>query len=140
MRKLFLLFILGLFIFSGCDYQGSYAFKVKNATEETITLIFLNESRSDFARLHEHENVEKIVLLPSEEKLVRVVDGGLNSRSHDCLTNHGIAYFTELVFDTYVNEERLEKQIWQAENLTFRETSKWSGEYKMTITNDMIKR
>ena len=135
MKKAFSLFILSLFVLSGCDYQGSYTFKVKNATQKTITLKFEYDSRP-----YQTENKKEVVLLPAEEKIIRVIDAPLNSPAHDCLVEHGMGYFNELVFDTYVDDENLEKQLWQAENWTYRKLSKWSGEYTMTITNDMIKK
>jgi hypothetical protein len=136
MKKVFLLLILSLFIFSGCDYQGSYTFKIKNSTKETITLKFVDDS---YSKYHD-ENQEEVILLPQKEMIVRIVDAPLNSPAHDCLTDHGIAYFKELIFDTYVNGEKLEKQLWQAENWTYNKKSKWSAEYKMTITNEMIEK
>lgn len=135
MRKVFSLFILSLFMFISCDYLGSYTFKIKNATQETITLKFRNESNS-----YDEENKEEVILLPTEEKIVRIIDGPLNSSSHDCLTEHGIAYFIELVFDTYVNGEKLERQLWQAENWTYHKNSKYSADYNMTLTDEMIKK
>ena len=141
MKKVFILFILSLFVFSGCDYVGTFTFKIENATQETITLRFVNKSHSSsLANRLGDGNEEEVILLPQEEKIIRVIDGQLNSRAHDCLTTHGIAFFNELVFDTYVNEEKLDKQLWQSENWTFRETSKWSAEYQMIITNEMIER
>jgi len=136
MKKVFSLFILSLFIFSGCDYQGSYTFKVKNSTQKTITLRFEHESRSSY----QSENLKEVILLPAEEKVIRVIDAPLNSPAHDCLTEHGIGFFNELVFDTYVNDEKLEKQLWQAENWTYRHKSKWAAEYYMTITEEMIEK
>ena len=134
MKKVFFLFIFSLLIISGCDYQGDYTFKVKNSTQETITLKFLNKSWSG----NPDVNNEEVILEPLEEKIVRIVYAPLNDAAHDCLTLHGIAYFDELIFDTYVNGEKLEKQLWQAENWIYRHKSKWSAEYTMTITNDMI--
>jgi hypothetical protein len=135
MKKVFFLSILSLLVFSSCDFQGSYTFKVKNSTQETITLKFLNDEYSYF-----NENTEEVTLSPTEEKTIRVVSAPLNSQAHDCLTEHGIAYFTGLVFDTYVNGEKLERQLWQAENWTYHHKSKWMAEYHMTITNEMIKK
>ena len=135
MKKVFFLFILSLLFFSGCDYQGFYTFKVKNSTEETITLKFEYESRP-----YQTENKKEVILLPAEEKVIRVIDAPLNSPAHDCLTEHGMGYFNELVFDTYVNDEKLSKQLWQAENWVYRHISKWSAEYTMTIINEMIER
>ena len=134
MKKVFSLLVLSLFIFSGCDYWGFYTFKIKNSTQETITLKFLNNSSYE----RHDENNEEVILLPDEEKVVRIVDAPLNSPAHDCLTEHGIGFFTELVFDTYVNDEKLEKQLWQAENWVYRHKSKWAAEYYMTITEEMI--
>ena len=136
MKKVFSLFFLSLFIFSGCDYWGFYTFKVKNSTEDTITLKFVNNPSYN----RHDENNEEVVLLPAEEKTVRIVDAPLNSRAHDCLTVHGIGFFEELVFETYVNGEKLEKQLWQAENWTYNKKSKWSAVYTMTITNEMIEK
>ncbi|MCL2328038.1 MAG: hypothetical protein FWC39_13240 [Bacteroidetes bacterium] len=133
MKKVFYLFILSLFLFSGCDYWASYTFKVKNSTQETITLKFEREPSS-----YDTKNKKEVVLLPAEEKVIRVIDGSLNDWAHDCLTMHGIGYFNELVFDTYVNDEKLEKQLWQAENWTYQKKSKSAAEYTMTITNEMI--
>jgi len=136
MKQVFFLSILSLFIFAGCDYQGDYTFKVRNSTQDTITLKFLNKSWSGNTDI----NKEEVILEPSEEKTVRIVYAPLNDAAHDCLTQHGIAYFEELVFDTYVNGEKLEKQLWQAENWIYRHNSKWSAEYTLTITNEMIEK
>ena len=133
MKKLFFLFIVSLF-FSGCDNMGFYTFKVKNSTQETIALKFANISPYN----NNKGNNDEVILLPAEEKIVRVIDAQLNSKAHDCLTMHGIGFFEELVFDTYVNGENLEKQLWQTENWTYHRKSKWSGEYTMTITDEMI--
>jgi hypothetical protein len=135
MKKVFSLFILSLLIFSGCDYQGFYTFKVKNSTQETITLKFELD-----ARPYQTENKKEVILLPAEEKVIRVIDAPLNSPAHDCLTEHGMGYFNELVFDIYVNDEKLEKQLWQADNWTYRHVSKWSAEYTMIITDEMIEK
>ena len=136
MKKIFILLILSISI-TGCDVLGSFTFKVKNSTQETITLKFLNDVSSG-ASHGKDVNKKEIVLRPTEEKTVRVLDAQLNARAHDCLTDHGIAYFKELVFDTYVNDEKLEKQLWQAENWTYQKKSEWLAEYNMTITNEMI--
>jgi len=136
MKKIFFLFILSFLVFSGCDFLGFYTFKVRNSTQETITLKFLNNLSYD----RRDENKEEVILLPTEEKTVRIVDGPLNSPAHDCLTEHGIGFFTELIFDTYVNEDKLEKQLWQAENWSFHRNSKYSAVYFMIITDDMIEK
>ena len=135
MKKIFSLFILSLLIFSGCDYQGFYTFKVKNSTQETITLKFEHEPH-----LYQTENKKEVVLLPAEETVIRVIDAPLNSPAHDCLTEHGMGYFNELVFETYINDEKLEKQLWQAENWVYTHKSKWAADYHMTITEEMIEK
>jgi len=133
MKKAFFLFIMSLFVV-GCDYGGTYTFIVKNSTQDTITLIFVNNQSYQ----RHDENIEKVILLPTEEKTVRIVDAPLNSPAHDCLIEHGTHYFSDLVFVTYINEVKLEKQLWQAENWTYQKKSKWIAEYYMTITNEMI--
>ena len=135
MKKVFSLFILSLLVFSGCDYQGSYTFKVKNSTQETITLKFEHEPRP-----YQTGNKKEVTLLPAEETVIRIIDAPLNSPAHDCLTEHGMGYFNELVFETYINDEKLEKQLWQAENWTYHKNSKYSADYFMTITNEMIEK
>lgn len=105
-----------------------YTFTVKNSTQETIVLKFLNDS-------YNSANESEVTLLPSEEKMVRLVDAPLNSPAHDCLNQHGIAYFIDLVFDTYINGEKLDRQLWQSQNWYYAH----STEYKMNITEDMIR-
>jgi len=134
MKKIVSIIVLNFILLASCDFIGTYSFVIKNASDEIITLKFKNISS-----LSPEENKEIVVLLPSEEKKVRDVSGQLNSRSHDCFTKHGIAYFRELVFDTYVNGEKLEKQLWHAENWTYYSKSFMYGVYMMTITNEMIR-
>ena len=135
MKKTFYLIILSLIIFLSCDSQGDYTFIVRNSTQKTIVLKFVNEVPS-----YQAKGKETITLLPDEEKIVRIIYAPLNSPAHDCLSKHGIAFFNELIFDTYVSGEKLEKQLWQAENWKFHYKSKWSAEYSMTITNEIIER
>lgn len=135
MKKIFYLLILFPFLFSSCDYIGNYTFTVKNSTEKTITLKFSNEPHYDI-----DENKEEIILYPAEEKTVRLIDAPMNSPVHDCLTDHGIMFFYELVFDTYIDGEKLEKQLWQAENWQYYKKSKWQAGYNMIITNEMIEK
>jgi len=135
MKKIISLFIISLFVFFSCDYLGTYTFIVKNETQETITLKFLNKS----SYRDPDENKEVVILRPTDEKTVRILDAPFNVYSHDCLTNHGIAYFRELVFDTYVNGVKMEKQLWQAENWIYKKISRTSGKYNMIITDELIK-
>jgi len=140
MKKAFFLFILNLFIISGCDVVGSYTFIIENSTQETITLKFVNKRQNEVDNKRLGYDKEEVILLPKEEKTVRIVDTPINSRAHDCLTDHGIAFFTYLVFETYVNGVKLDKQLWQAENWTYNKKSDWTAEYHMTITNEMIEK
>lgn len=133
MKEVSILLILGLLALTGCDRVSSYTFNVKNSTQDTIALEFLNEG-------YPPEQEENVILLPTEEKKVRIIYGPLNSPAHDCLNEHGIGYFVALVFDTYVNGEKLEKQLWVAENWTYNHKSKYQGEYNMIITNEMIEK
>ena len=138
MKKVFFIFFLSLFIFSACDYWSTYTFKVTNSTQEIIVLKFLNEVGKMYSGPYA-ENQKEVILNPNEEKIVRIIDGDWNSYSHDCLTKDGVAFFTGLVFDTYINGEKLEKQLWQAKNWTYRKISNISAEYNMIITDELIK-
>ena len=126
--------ILLAVVFSSCDYVTQYTFKVKNATQETITLKFEQQT-------HISQNAKEVILLPSEEKIVRVITF-LNVPAHDCLTEHEMKHYedcsNDLVFDTYVNGEKLDKQLWRPDNWMYNRKSKYSAEYTMTITEEMI--
>jgi hypothetical protein len=117
-----------------CDYQGTYTFKVKNETSNQIEFKFENESNY-YSSTEEYKDT--VSLSPNEEKIIRIIDAPLNSPAHDCLTEHGMSYFQELIFDTYVDEVKLEKQLWQPENWTYSSSSKWAATYSMTITDEM---
>jgi len=125
--------ILLAVVFSSCDYVTQYTFKVKNATQETITLKFVNDSYSAYRSV----NTKEVILLPSEEKIVGIAEF-LNVPAHDCLSEHGMEHFEDLVFDTYVNDEKLDKQLWRPDNWMYNRKSKYSAEYTMTITEEMI--
>jgi hypothetical protein len=79
-----------------------------------------------------------IKLSTGEEEIIRIIDAPLNSPAHDCLNEHGMTYFEELVFDTYVDSIKIEKQLWQPENWIYKNSSKWSAEYTLIITNELI--
>ena len=134
MKKVIYLFIFSVFLFTSCDNVGNYTFIIKNSTKDTLTLKFVNELHYSYIS----ENQEEVSLLPEEEKTVRIIEAPLNSPAHDCLAQHQMAYFNGLIFETYIEEEKLEKQLWEPENWTYRKRSKWAAEYKMAITNEMI--
>jgi len=133
MKNLFYIFIL-LTLFS-CDYQGSYTFKAKNETSKNIEFRFYYES-SQYSSSEEYG--QTINLSQGEEKIIRIIDAPLNSEAHDCLKEHGMAYFDELVFDTYVDSIKIEKQLWQPENWIYEKNSKWSADYTLIITDELI--
>jgi hypothetical protein len=133
MKKIFFIpFFLLLF---GCDYQGNYTFIVKNESSKTIEIKFRNDILyySDST-----QNKDTVILLTGEEKIVKIIGAPLNSPAHDCLHEHGMEYFIELVFDTYADGIKVEKQLWQPENWSYHEKSKWTAKYSMVITDDLI--
>jgi len=133
MRSLF--YIILLLTLFGCDYQGAYTFKAKNETSKKIELRFYYES-SQYSSSKEYG--QTIKLSEGEEKIIRIIDAPLNSPAHDCIKDHGMAYFNELVFDTYVDSINIEKQLLQPENWIYNKTSKWLADYTLIITNELI--
>lgn len=129
MKKIFISFFF-LLLFSGCDEQGAYSFIIENKTEKNITIKFHIDSSCSFGK-----NENEVTILSEETKTIRIIEGALNSSAHDCLEDHGLKYFNELPFDTYIDGEKIEKELWQKENWTYHKKSSWNAEYKMTITN-----
>ena len=127
--------VLILFSLFGCDYEGYYTFKVKNETSKKIELRFKNDS---LYYSGDKENRDTVYVQSGEEKAVIVIYAPLNSQAHDCLHEHGMTYFKDLVFDTYVDTVKIEKQLWQPDNWTYRKCSKWSAEYKLSITDELL--
>jgi hypothetical protein len=133
MRNLFYtIFLLVLF---SCDNWGSYTFKAKNETSKNVELRFYYET-SQYSSSKEYG--QTIKLSEGEEKIIRIVDAPLNSPAHDCLKEHGMTYFDELVFDTYVDSVKIERQLWQPENWIYEKNSKWSADYTLIITDELI--
>jgi hypothetical protein len=65
----------------------------------------------------------------------------MNEEANDFLTDEIIinsGYWDILIFDTYINDEKLEKELWRANNWTYKRNSKWSAEYSLIITNQTI--
>jgi uncharacterized lipoprotein NlpE involved in copper resistance len=122
--------LLAILILVGCDNQGTYTFKVKNGTAVSLELRFLNET-SGYPGYETTPDV--VVLAPGEEKTVRIIYSPINSPVHDCLTEHGISYFRGIIFDTYMDGVKLERQLWRPENWTYSSSGKWSATYSMTI-------
>jgi hypothetical protein len=135
MRKLYFCLLIILFVLSGCDYQGSYTFKVKNESSKEITLKFSNNPSYVYGS---SDNREEVTILPQEENIVRVIYAPLNDRAHNCLQEHGISFFTKLVFDTYIDGVKLEKQLWQPDNWTYKGKGDWDAEYRLVITEGLL--
>jgi len=131
----YLYFILFGFLTVSCDYQGTYTFEVKNETSNRIELRFENEN---YYYSSDEEYKDTVSLSTGEEKIIRIIYAPLNSPAHDCLNEHGMTYFQELIFDTYVEGVKLEKQLWQPENWTYSSSSNWAATYSMIITDEMI--
>lgn len=121
--------------FIGCDYQGTYTFEVKNETSKQLTFRFENKSYY-FSSTEEFKDT--VSLYPDEEKIIRIIYAPLNSPAHDCLNEHGMTYFEELIFDTYIDSVKLGKQLWDPVNWTYTSSSKWAATYYLAITGEMI--
>ncbi|MBS2099612.1 hypothetical protein [Carboxylicivirga linearis] len=134
MMKILYIIVFSFLIVS-CDYQGTFTFKVKNETSYQIGLIFENEN-TYYSSTEEFNDT--VFVKPNEEKTIRIIYAPLNSPAHDCLNVHGMTYFEELVFNTYIDGVKLEKQLWQPENWTYSSSSKWDATYSMAITEEMI--
>jgi len=128
MKKVFFLFVLTVFTFSGCSKMCEYRFKVKNVSQEKVTL--MNEDK-------------ELELLPNEERIIFVGYDLTDIEAHDIYTDHEIidhGLWNELIFETYVNNEKLDKELWRPEYWTYKRISKWLAEYNMTITDKMIEK
>lgn len=132
MKKVIIPFFIILFL-SSCDVIGSYSIIVENKTEKEITIKFHNDSRCSF-----NDNPKDVIILPGEEKVVRIIEGALNSPSHDWLSDIEDRHIEEILFDTYFDGEKIEKELWQRENWAYHKSGKWKAEYKMVITDDLL--
>lgn len=133
MRKLF--YIIMAITLVSCDYQGSYTFIAKNETSKNIELHFLYKNRN---YADSSENGRIIKLTEGQEKTIRIINAPLNSKAHDCLREHGMSYFQQLVFDTFIDSVKIEKQLWQPENWDYEKKSKWAANYTLKINNELI--
>jgi len=126
MKKVFFLFGLTVFTLSGCEKMCEYRFKMTNATQEKITL------------MNEYSEVE---LPPNEERIIFIGHDLPDIEAHDVYTDDEIiirGLWNEMIFETYVNDEKLDKELWRPEYWTYKRISKWLAEYSMTITDKMI--
>lgn len=136
MKPIFLTVIAALLAsaFTACDYQGNYTFKVKNETGEPVRFEFVNQGYDAYA----HKNQNQVDVLPAEEKTIRIVAAPLNSPAHDCMREHGPDYFGNLEFEIYLNDVKIEKELWHGDHWVFRKLAKWEGEYTMTISDQLL--
>ena len=136
MRTIHFLFIALLFL-SSCtytEYYSIYKFSMENTTQDTITIQFAEPL--DYG--NNIENPNEVILLPRQEKIVRTF---LRETSYPIDYKEDVFYniFRELVFDTYVNGEKLDKELWKYENWTYyEEKSKGNAKYKMIITDNIL--
>lgn len=134
MKAIHYLFIV-LLSFSSCvqtDTSGTYWFIIKNSTQKTITLKFTKSL--DYG--NDIKNMDEVILLPTQEKIVRTFLTDFGVYPHDVIKTSFNEMFSELVFDTYVDGKKLDKELWQPENWTFyAKKSEWEAEYKMIITD-----
>lgn len=132
MKKIIISLFLILFLYS-CDTIGSYSIIVENKTETDITIKFHNDSHCSF-----NDNPKDVIIMPGEDKIVRIIEGALNTPSHDWLSDIEDRHIKEILFDTYADGEKIEKELWQRENWTYHKIRRWKAEYKMVITNDLL--
>jgi hypothetical protein len=97
-----------------------------NATQEKITLV---------------GQYNEVDLLPNQESIIFVGYDFMGIEAHDILTddqilNHGL--WNEIIFETIINDEKLEIELWRSNNWTFKKHSKWLAEYSMTVTYELI--
>lgn len=125
--SIFLLFL------SSCDKEGYYEFIVNNVSSENIQLKFYYESERDNEKYKQTVQISE-----GGEKTIRIITAPLNSNVHDCFNEHGISYFKEIIFDTFADSIKIEKQLWQPENWVYKKRDKWAAEYKLIITEEML--
>ena len=136
MRTIHFLFIALLFL-SSCtytEYYSIYKFSMENTTQDTISIQFAKPL--DYG--NNIENPNEVILLPRQEKIVRTF---LRETSYPIDYKEDVFYniFRELVFDTYVNGEKLDKELWKYENWTYyEEKPKGNAKYKMIITDNIL--
>lgn len=136
MRYLKNIIFLFLFLIQfSCDYWGDYGFKLKNGTSKLVELRF--NDTTVYKEGKDTVNHDIVIIPIGAEKTIRIIPSPLNTPAHDCLHEHGMTYFHELIFDTYLDGKKVNKQIWQPENWEYKKISKYSAEYKMTLTDQL---
>ncbi|MCO5269048.1 MAG: hypothetical protein M9897_09160 [Brumimicrobium sp.] len=142
MKNIFFCTVLCFSLFFSCttdkDFWSTYSFNIKNDTQDTISIKFLKELNYDNS-FNDNDiiNWQEVVLYPEEKKDVRTFKlGGINPNDH--LKTSFDNMFSELIFNTYINGIKLEKDLWQPDNWVYQKISDREAEYKMTITDDMI--
>lgn len=139
-RKCAAALVLGLLclLLQGCDIVPIYSFYISNELESDIVLEFQYTSSRSYEKALNDEKT--ITLSPGEKKFVRTIDGTINTPAHNCLKQHGMTYSKEIIFDIYIDNVKLEKQLWQPQNWQY-ESGKGKyegGKYHLKITEDLI--
>lgn len=134
-----ILLYLPLFLLLGVssctkEYINHYSFTIKNSTEDTITIKFLEVL--DYG--NDIDNKQEVTIFPSEEKNIR--NFMFYSReSNDLIKTNFDTMFPELKFNTFINGVKLEKDLWLPDNWTYyKKPKKWEAEYKIIITDNML--
>lgn len=138
MKYLIFYSTLCLLLFISCGkkefFPTKYSFVITNSSQKTITLKFLKEL--DYG--NSIENKQEITLHPSEKKVIRTFTFEEFSEATDILNTVFNDRFIELKFDTYVDSIKLDKNLWEPINWTYKSISKNDAEYEMKITNNII--
>ena len=136
MRNSFLLLFFCMLLFTACevDYEGHYDFWVKNESSKALTLRFTHENDT----LYNPSDTLPILLNPGEEKVVRYIHLGWATFPSDIINAEFETFFQGIIFDTYVDGEKLDQQLWLPEYWSYERTSEWGARYSMTITEDML--
>lgn len=121
----------------GCgDNYSEYSFIMSNESSTPIELRFTNR----YLNWETQDSVEIETLDIGQESVVYWEETPLGSQAHNCIKDHGMTYFPGLVFETYVNDSNINKQLWIPENWKYKMTSNWSANYFLTITDELIEK
>ena len=109
MKAIHYLYIVLLFL-SSCvqkDSVGTYWFTINNSTQKTITLKFTKSL--DYG--NNIKNMDEVILQPKQEKIVRTFLTDFGVYPNDVIKTSFNERFSELVFDTYVDGKKLDKEL-----------------------------
>jgi hypothetical protein len=132
MRIVISIVLVIVFSLPSCDYQGCSSSFVKNTTLKEIEIRFQNTSYD-----RSESNPQTVTIPAGEEKKIRTIWREVNSTAHNCLQVHDLSYLDELIFDVYINEKKVDSQIWLPENWIYEKIDDWEENYRITITPEM---